>query len=433
MLRVGLGETGVAVVVPLHGSAHTVTVLEEIIVAHADFVAVIHHRRARQRKQQHVHQFYLAAVVVHERGQPVPDAEVYLGLRVFGIHLIHVVAFLVGHHFQRQFVVVAQKHRPLARVRDGRCLLNDVHDRVAVFHFHRHVHPRHDREVVVHVAFVAVAKVACRVFGPHIGFGQKHPARIILVHVGAHFLEEGVRFGQVLAVGAVAFKQIGHGIHPETIHAHVHPVVENLENLFLHLRTVVVQVGLVVEKPVPVVGFRHRIPSPVGGFGVGENNPHVLVFLVRVAPHVIITIDRTLRCPSGPLKPRVLVGGVVEHQFGNHAQAPAFGFLHEILEILDVAVRRVDGIVVGNVVAIIAQRRRIKWQQPDCRHAQFFEVVQFLDQALEVADAIAIAVGKSLDVQFINDCVLVPAQVVVLGKCVRCHCIGEVNNRVWVF
>ena len=86
---------------------------------------------------------------------------------------VHVVALLAGHHLERQLVVVAQEDRPLAAVRDVRRLLHDLDDRVAVFLRDRHVHARHQREVVGHVALVAVAEVLAHVLRPLVGLGEQ--------------------------------------------------------------------------------------------------------------------------------------------------------------------------------------------------------------------------------------------------------------------
>ena len=76
-----------------------------------------------QREQQPVHQLDLAAVVAQQRRQPAADAQVDAGLGVLGVDAVHVVALLVGHHLQRQLVVVAQEQRPLAVRRGWRRLL----------------------------------------------------------------------------------------------------------------------------------------------------------------------------------------------------------------------------------------------------------------------------------------------------------------------
>ena len=71
---IGGGEAGVAVARPLHRRAHAVAVAQVDVVAHADLVAVVDDRAARQREQQAVEQLDLPAVVVQQRGQPAADA-----------------------------------------------------------------------------------------------------------------------------------------------------------------------------------------------------------------------------------------------------------------------------------------------------------------------------------------------------------------------
>src|SRR5437660_71219 len=63
--------------------------------------------------------------------------------------------------------------------------------------------------------------------------------------------------------------------------------------------------------------------------------------------------------------------------------------------------------VVRNVVAVVFEWRRIKRQKPYSRDAKVLEIIQFLGQPAEVADAVVIAVVKRTDVQFVNDRILV--------------------------
>ena len=49
--------------------------------------------------------------------------------------------------------------------------------------------------------------------------------------------------------------------------------------------------------------------------------------------------------------------------------------------------------------------------QPDCIDAEFLEVLQLLLQPLEVADSISIAIVERADMDLIDDCVLVPEQI----------------------
>ncbi len=66
--------------------------------------------------------------------------------------------------------MVAQEDRPLTGVVDRRRLRPDVGQRKAVLHAHRHEHPRHDRKMERHVAFLAAFQVGDSVLGPLVRF-----------------------------------------------------------------------------------------------------------------------------------------------------------------------------------------------------------------------------------------------------------------------
>src|SRR5579875_3513067 len=75
------------------------------------------------------------------------------------------------------------------------------------------------------------------------------------------------------------------------------------------------------------------------------------------------------------------------------------------------AIGRMDVLVVGDVVAVVAQRRGIERQQPQRRDPEILQVVELLPQAAEVADAVVIGIEEGLDVQLVDDRVLVPERV----------------------
>ena len=144
------------------------------------------------------------------------------------------------------------------------------------------------------MAFVAagagVAEVLDDVGRPLVGLGQQHPAGELVVDDLAAVLEERVRLGQVLAVGALALEQVGHRVQPEAVDAEVEPEAQDVDHRFLHGRVVVVQVGLVGEEPVPVELLAHRVERPVRLLGVDEDDPRVGVLLAGVAPHVEVAV-----------------------------------------------------------------------------------------------------------------------------------------------
>jgi len=73
------------------------------------------------------------AIVIEQRSQSSPDAKVQTHRLVASINVIHVIAFDISDHFQRQFVMVAKKEAPLAGRGDLWRLLHDFCDRLSVF------------------------------------------------------------------------------------------------------------------------------------------------------------------------------------------------------------------------------------------------------------------------------------------------------------
>ncbi len=104
----------------------------------------------------------------------------------------------------------------------------------------------------------------------------------------------------------------------------------------------------------------------------------------------------------------MLVGSVVQHQLGDDAQAAPVRLAQKTLEILQRAVRGMNVGVVGDVVAVVAQRRRTEGQEPDGGYAEVLQVIELLREAAEIADAVGNAVEEGAHVNFINDGVFVP-------------------------
>ena len=181
MRDAGLRETAVDIVAPLHGRADAVAIAEIDVVSHADFVAVIHDRRAGQRKQQPIHQLDSAAVVAEQRRQPPADAELIRVPRI------------ARRRRDTCSRALRRSPSPASARRDcgGTCAhwhvsgiagvcVEDVDDRKAVLHVQRHEQPRHQRKMKRHVAFVAVAEIRDRVFRPLIRFREQHAVRVML-------------------------------------------------------------------------------------------------------------------------------------------------------------------------------------------------------------------------------------------------------------
>ncbi len=254
--------------------------------------------------------------------------------------------------------MVAQEDAPLAAVRDRRGLGQDFGDGVAGLSSYGHEDARHDGEVEGHVAFVpalrVVPEVVDDVLGPLIGLGEQHGVRVVRVDLRPDPLEEGVRAGEVLAVGALLRVQVGHGVEAEAVDAEVEPEAQGGDDLLHHGRVLVVEVRLVGEEAVPVVLLADRVVRPVRGLGVDEDDAGVLVLLVVVGPHVVVAV-RTVRVLARLLEPLVLVAGVVHDEVDDHPHAAGVRGVHELHEVGEIAELRQHGGVVGDVVAPVAQ------------------------------------------------------------------------------
>ena len=173
-----------------------------------------------------------------------------------------------------------------------------------------------------------------------------------------------MRLGQVLADRAFALDQVGHGVEAQAVDAAIEPEAHHADHRFEHRRVVEVQVRLMVEEAMPVVGLRGVVPAPVRRLGVGEDDPDAVVLPVGLAPDVEVALGRAGRRAARRLEPRMLVRGVVDDQLGDDADAAAVRLLDEAIEVRERAVARMDVLVVRDVVAVVAQRRRIEGQQP---------------------------------------------------------------------
>src|ERR1017187_3301146 len=72
-----------------------------------------------------------------------------------------------------------------------------------------------------------------------------------------------------------------------------------------------------------------------------------------------------------------------------------------------------DGVVICDVVAVVAQRRGEEWHQPYRADPQFLKVIELLFKSLKITDTIPVAVVESADVHLIDDRVLVPKRILI--------------------
>src|SRR3954470_16995438 len=111
---------------------------------------------------------------------------------------------------------------------------------------------------------------------------------------------------------------------------------------------------------------------------------------------------------SSRLKPRMPFRRVIDDQIDDDPDADLVGMVHEVDEISERAELRMDAVVVGNVVPVVAIGRRIKRLQPEARNSKAGEVIEPSRQAGEVADAVSVCVDVLLNVEAIDHRIFVP-------------------------
>ncbi len=195
-----------------------------------------------------------------------------------------------------------------------------------------------------------------------------------------------------------ALDEIGHGVEPEAVHSHLRqPEAGDVARLLAHGGSFVVQVG----HPAPEDG----VVVLVAQRGLV---PHVLAprplrrRLARREPEPAAMGRR--RIAERLLEVRVLARRMVQHEVHQHADAALVRLGHQPLEIGVGTVVRLDLVVVGHVVAVIAGRLGHR-HQPEAARAQIragaripvVDVVERLGESVEVADPVTVAVAEGAD------------------------------------
>ena len=147
-----------------------------------------------------------------------------------------------------------------------------------------------------------------------------------------------------------------HRVHAEAGQALGEPVADDLGDLVPDGGVGDVEVGLVRVEAVQVPLAGLRVIRPVGLLLVGEDDVSGLLRGLLVGPHVEV-VERRLAVAPG-LEPRVLVGGVVDHEVGDDADPAVGGGPDHLREVARGAEAAVDPVEVGDVVAVVALAAR---------------------------------------------------------------------------
>jgi hypothetical protein len=107
----------------------------------------------------------------------------------------------------------------------------------------------------------------------------------------------------------------------------------------------------------------------------------------------------------------VLVGRVVDDEVHHELDPALVHGREQRVEVGQRAERRVDVLVVADVVARVVLRRRVDGREPDDVHAELGQVVEPPGDPRQVADPVAVRVREAARVDLVDDRALPPVGV----------------------
>ena len=184
-------------------------------------------------------------------------------------------------------------------------------------------------------------------------------------------------------------------------------VVENVANvldLSTNFGVTQVQVGHRIVKHTLIVPIG-TVDHP-GAVALGLLGEEVVVKILAILGTGLLALGKAPQVIGSFLKPLVFRAAVVDHQIDDHVDIPLIALGDQLLEILHGAILRIDGIVVGYVILVVGGTGMDR-HQPDTVDAQFLQIVQLGDHALQVTNAVSIGVTEGVNEDLIVSTIVV--------------------------
>ena len=86
----------------------------------------------------------------------------------------------------------------------------------------------------------------------------------------------------------------------------------------------------------------------------------------------------------------MLITRVIDDQLDHHLHIALVRFVEKALEVVQRSIRWIYFRVVGNIVSVIAKRRREEGQQPDAGDSEVLQIIELRNEARKVPDAIVV-------------------------------------------
>ena len=108
------------------------------------------------------------------------------------------------------------------------------------------------------------------------------------------------------------------------------------------------------------------------------------------------------------LKPLMFIGAVIDHQIHQDRDVSFFGFGDQFLHVFHSAEAGIDLIIVRDIIALICQRGLVAGRDPDDINPQFFQIIQFAEDAPQISDAVSCSIQKALGINLIGHFIMPP-------------------------
>ena len=166
-------------------------------------------------------------------------------------------------------------------------------------------------------------------------------------------------------------------VFSESVHAHIEPETHYVLDCLADCGIVVVEVGLLfgVEVEIKLASFLIVFPSRSREGG----HPVVRGFLAVLASALFPNVEIRVRLFSfaGFFEPFVLVTRMIDDEIHDDFESDFMRFVKHGFEVVEGAVFGCYILVVGNIIAVVALRRRIEWTEPHGVRTKRFYVIEF--------------------------------------------------------
>src|ERR1700730_1498931 len=138
------------------------------------------------------------------------------------------------------------------------------------------------------------------------------------------------------------------------------PKTHDLLDLVAHRRIPCIEIGLIRIEPMEIVSLRQLVKFPDTGLLAREYGLGRCIAWIILSPNIVTVVFRIIT--TSGLKPRMLIGRVVDHKIDDHADATIIRFGHESGKIAKITQMRMNGEIIHDVVSVIPIRRVVEWK-----------------------------------------------------------------------